>query len=304
MEDIGLEEKGVSPVAVSEPFPLFTEEAVMRFREEAFTKDVFDHCSRPSNLTACQLRGFAYKYSPFIYDAWKNPEVLRIISSIAGVDLVPAYDLEIGSINLSVRPLEEVEDDLRDQRESSDIDQDAIVGWHTDSFPFVCFVMLSDCTNMIGGETAMRTGTGNIIKVRGTQMGWRVVMQGRYIEHKALQALNSTERIAMATPFRPKSPFVRDDTILTSVRPISDLEELYTQFSEYRLEILEERIRAELKEIRERRMTGRGISTKKLKQFLEEQKLFLEHMNREMVDEDQVQLGWVDVKTMTKSALT
>jgi hypothetical protein len=31
-------------------------------------------------------------------------------------------------------------------------------------------LMLSDCTNMVGGETALRTGTGDIIKVRGPQM--------------------------------------------------------------------------------------------------------------------------------------
>jgi hypothetical protein len=30
--------------------------------------------------------------------------------------------------------------------------------------------MLSDCTNMIGGETALRTGTGEIMKVRGPAM--------------------------------------------------------------------------------------------------------------------------------------
>lgn len=98
----------------------------------------------------------------------------------------------------------------------------------------------------------------------------------------------------MVTSFRPKSPLVRDDTVLTTVRPISNLGELYAQFSEYRLEILEERIRVELKEIRESRAAGRGISTRKLKVFLEEQQRFLEHMNREMVDEDKVVAGEID----------
>lgn len=95
----------------------------------------------------------------------------------------------------------------------------------------------------------------------------------------------------MVTSFRPKDPFVRDDTVLTSVRPISNLIELYAQFSEYRLEILEERIRAELKEIRKSRAAGRGVSTRKLKAFLKEQQLFLEHTNHEIVDEDQVIVG-------------
>lgn len=98
----------------------------------------------------------------------------------------------------------------------------------------------------------------------------------------------------MVTSFRPKNPLIRDDTVLTTVRPISNLSELYAQFSEYRLEILEERIRVELKAIRESRAAGRGVSTRKLKAFLQEQQRFLEHMNCEMVDDDKVTMGKID----------
>lgn len=42
--------------------------------------------------------------------------------------------------------------------------------WHYDSFPFVCVMMLSDCTGMIGGETALRAPKGDVIKVRGPAM--------------------------------------------------------------------------------------------------------------------------------------
>lgn len=44
------------------------------------------------------------------------------------------------------------------------------VAWHYDSFPFVCVTMLSDCTGMVGGETALRTATGEVMKVRGPAM--------------------------------------------------------------------------------------------------------------------------------------
>ncbi|KAF3763292.1 hypothetical protein M406DRAFT_261979 [Cryphonectria parasitica EP155] len=297
MEELGFADNhGVSPVAVSEPFPLFTQEAVMRFREEILKKEVIDNCSVSSNISHCQLRGYASKYAPFVYDAWKNPEVLRIVSNIAGVELTPAMDFEIAHVNLSVQSPEQMDEELRayqEESEKNDDDKDPIVGWHTDSYPFVCVTMLSDCTQMIGGETALRTGTGEIMKVRGPQMGCAVVLQGRYIEHQALRALGGLERISMVTSFRPKNPLIKDDTCLTTVRGISDLKELYSQFSEYRLEILEERIRAELKEIRESRAAGRGVSTRKLKAFLEEQQRFLEHMNCEMVDEDKVAVGIV-----------
>jgi hypothetical protein len=41
--------------------------------------------------------------------------------------------------------------------------------WHYDSYPFVCVVMLSDTTNMVGGETAIRKPSGEVIRVRGPQ---------------------------------------------------------------------------------------------------------------------------------------
>lgn len=66
-------------------------------------------------------------------------------------------DYEIGHINLSVPGM------IQDQS----MDDEAIVGWHRDSYPFVCVLMMSDTTDMVGGETALRTGTGEIKKVRG-----------------------------------------------------------------------------------------------------------------------------------------
>ena len=101
--------------------------------------------------------------APFTYDAWKSPETLAIMSQVAGVDLVPAIDLEIGHINISL-----ANDKGATQHE--DDDDTPIVGWHTDSYPFVCVLMLSDCTSMVGGETALRTGHGEIAKVRGPQI--------------------------------------------------------------------------------------------------------------------------------------
>ena len=62
MADLHLpDDTGVSPVAVSEPFPLFTEEAVQRMRAEIFRPDVWKNCQYSSNLAQCQLRGFAAK---------------------------------------------------------------------------------------------------------------------------------------------------------------------------------------------------------------------------------------------------
>ena len=62
MSDLKLPEgTGVSPFAVSDPFQLFTQEAVQRMRSEIFSKEVLENCKYSSNLAQCQLRGFAAK---------------------------------------------------------------------------------------------------------------------------------------------------------------------------------------------------------------------------------------------------
>lgn len=83
-------------------------------------------------------------------------------------------DYEIGHINLSVKTEEQTKEELAtiNKRKRTPANKDhendkPIVGWHTDSYPFVCVLMMSDCTNMVGGETALRTATGDVIKVRG-----------------------------------------------------------------------------------------------------------------------------------------
>ena len=105
--------------------------------------------------------------------------MLSIISKVAGIDLVPQMDYEIGHVNISVKSEREKQEELNafTERERHVEDQGdpvednpPVVGWHTDAYPFVCVTMLSDCTNMIGGETALRTGDGEIMKVRGPRM--------------------------------------------------------------------------------------------------------------------------------------
>ncbi|KAK4867544.1 hypothetical protein LT330_001054 [Penicillium expansum] len=303
MEELGFSgSKGVSPIGVSEQFSLFSAEAVQQMRKEILNPEVRKKYEYSSDLAQCQLRGYAADCAPFIYDAWKSPETLEIVSSIAGVDLVPAMDFEIGHINFSVSSEEDKSRDLaaaaenqeRKARGELQEDESPIVDWHTDSYPFVCVTMLSDCTNMIGGETALRNGNGEVVKVRGPQMGSAVILQGRYIEHKALRALGMTERITMVTSFRPRSSSIKDDSVLTTVRPVSILGDLYHQFAEYRFEMLQDRFRDANRFMRDQKRARRQFDTASLKLFIREQIDFLEHMDKEIVEDDKVQKGMSD----------
>lgn len=121
--------------------------------------------------------------------------------------------------------------------------------------------------------------------------GCAVIMQGRYITHQALHALGAQERITMVTSFRPKSPHLWDDAVLTTVRGISDLSQLYYEFGRYRLEILEERIRAELRKLSSDRAAGKRTDTRALKAFLKQQVEFLSHTNGEIVQDEDVVAG-------------
>jgi hypothetical protein len=61
MEELALPETGISPIAVSEPFELFSSEAVNYMRDEVLSDEVWDNCRFASSLAACQLRGMSPK---------------------------------------------------------------------------------------------------------------------------------------------------------------------------------------------------------------------------------------------------
>lgn len=59
MKEWGYENQGVSPIAASDPFPLFSEEAVQQARRELFSERVLDNCQYASTFTKNQIRGYS-----------------------------------------------------------------------------------------------------------------------------------------------------------------------------------------------------------------------------------------------------
>ncbi|EXJ89889.1 hypothetical protein A1O3_02956 [Capronia epimyces CBS 606.96] len=295
MKDIGLEGHGISPVAASEPFRLFTDDAVRQFRAEIFSKPVLDNCQVSSNLAPNMIRAYAADYGPFAYSVWHHPKVLDIISNVAGVDLTVAMDIDVAHINVSVND-EEVciaekntatGTGTKTAAATATATQTPAFAWHYDSYPFVVVTMLSDCTDMKGGETVLRTASGETMKVRGPSMGTAVVLQGRYIEHQALKAWGGRERVSMVTSFRPKSPFLKDETVLAGLRGITDLSLLYHQYAEYRFQVLETRFgqkrRQLLESFRHADADARKFDLQGIRSFLDEQRQYMEDMLKELV---------------------
>lgn len=86
---------------------------------------------------------------------------------MAGVELVPALDYDIANINISVG---DGNVDLTEKKDKPLEEELSSVAWHFDSFPFVCVTMISNCEGMVGGETVVKTATGELMKVRGPAM--------------------------------------------------------------------------------------------------------------------------------------
>ena len=284
-----------SQVGITEPFPLFTSSAVKSLRKELFQPQVLKECAWYPNPETCQLRGMAPKYAKFMYDAWMHPDTLAAISAAAGTDLEIIMAYEIGHTNIQMGP--EGRGDvmnislsaefptplkLSESMEEDDLARPT-VHWHHDSYPFVCVLSLSVPTStQRGGETALKRQDGSILKVACPGEGWAVVLQGGLIEHVALRAFGYGERITMVTSFRPKDARKPDISVLTTVRPVSKLAELYEQWFRYRSEVLKKRCEERAAHAKE------GSEVMEMKKWCEEQIMWLKRTMEEMVVYDAV----------------
>lgn len=277
LDKLGLPSTGsISPVAITAPFPLLSDEGIRKaradlFRTEMLAKHKYVESKDPG---VYKLRGYG-KDAPFVYDMWTSKEMLAACSAAAGCELDVVFDYEIGHINVQLPPgVDEGGDDLErllppidpPQQRADVSDEEAakaaeagianVTAWHNDSFPWVCVIMLSDPTGMKGGETALRRGDGSILKVRGPSKGYAVMMQGGLINHVALKTLGDGERITMVTSFRPRDPHAVDLSNLGNVKAVSDLGQLFTQWTLYRTAVLEERCRRFAGDLRDTKLSG------------------------------------------------
>ncbi|WPK22977.1 hypothetical protein PUMCH_000200 [Australozyma saopauloensis] len=265
MEELKLTNaKQISPIGVTDAFPLFTEEAIDIMKLEVLRKLTFLEHARYSNSSTsgldCMVRGYVKDnekiINPFIYDAWTHPKTMELVSLMAGVDLEIVMDYEIAHVNLGVCDEGTAEEQrmaheqtkrekvFAGEEDGSDIP--AIVGWHHDSYPFVCVLMLSDTSEMIGGETYLRTGDNKITKVSGPTKGAAAMLQGRLISHLAPKPVGASERITMVTSYRPKDPECHEGSVLSTVKPEIEYGSIYNSFYrqwvQYRADLVKKRL--------------------------------------------------------------
>lgn len=305
MEELGLSDpKQISQVGVSEPFPLFTDDAIAIMKAEILQKDLFMKFARYTNLSTsgldCVIRGYVKKnkdvYTPFVHEAWTHPKTVELISRISGVELEVIMDYEIAHVNMGLKSKEDVATEsevimaartraLSGESDGEDIP--AIVGWHRDSYPFVCVLMLSDTSEMIGGETSLRLGgdkKGKVVSIEGPKLGYGAVLQGRLIEHIAPKPLGGLERITMVTSYRAKDPLKHDGSVLKTVKPEwntgSRYNDFYPDWIKCRLDTMEKRF----SHLKEKMIDSSGEFDKKFcMDYLKELEEYLKNTHDEMI---------------------
>lgn len=260
------EPNAISEIGGTNPFPLFTEEAVQIMRAQFLRQSVFEKYGRISNYsmgdeTSVQVRGYA-RACPFIYQAWTHPKTLAIISKMAGVDLEIIFDYEIAHANVTLQSKQKAAEERKkfDQTPQYDPASDAIVSWHNDSYPFVCVLMLSDAQGMVNGETVIRKGNGEVAKIPDPKLGWACVLQGRYIRHFASRAIGGTERITHVTSFKARDVWQRDDSffghIIPEVHYVTQYNQFYPDYASYRATYIAKQCEALSKEVLRKRENG------------------------------------------------
>lgn len=213
--------------AFTEPFKLFSKEGVERIRLELMSELIQGHCRFSSERTPLVLRGVAH-HSPFIKGLWRSSEMAYTLTDAAGYPLLAhPMDYELAHIN------------LQDEKQTP---HGQVDDWHCDSYPFVCVVMLSDCTDMQGGELVVKTGHNEEIPLKFPEAGYAVILQGQHVQHCARRVTNANERITMVTSCIPADVTINELSSLTMSKNYSDVTRLSQEWAMYRLQHLTQKI--------------------------------------------------------------
>lgn len=137
--------------------------------------------------------------------------------------------------------------------------------------------MLSDMPASSGGNTVIRKGDNTHHICELPSIGYAMTLQGGLLDHAIMPTSGALERITMVTSYRPCDPLLPDTCILTTVRTVSDNEELMKQWVEYRMKILSQRAEKFASSIQP------GMTIAEMATFAAEQSAFLSESLRQML---------------------
>ncbi|KAF4987818.1 hypothetical protein FGRMN_10134 [Fusarium graminum] len=309
--ELGLEKPRNAPdVCFTEPFQLFSEEGVRVMRREIFRKEFLDKYMRSWSRAPCYIGGHSANSTEasFIKQAWYHPATQAAIDQAFGTALKPLErHCDIGYVNVqlgeggSAGVYNYTETPAKPQPSSktetsipkSQWDDVPIDAWHKDQVPVVCVMMLSDISNMEGGETAIRTGNGKMVKARGANLGGAVLMQGGNLEHAALRASNCSERVSMVTSYSFADPDLDDSrtTLKSADFENEDMNALKYAHLDYKLKKLRDRVNLACDRVGRQRAANTPMTRGELDGRIKEQIYFLKQTSWELFERDADLMG-------------
>ncbi|KAJ3087661.1 hypothetical protein HK102_010562 [Quaeritorhiza haematococci] len=201
-------------LAFTAPFRLLSKEGVRRCREIIDEAKSDPMLIQSDERTPFCLRGLGYA-STFIRDLNLDIGVQKLISDLTCGDTVTAHPMPMNfsQINIGQVGLDKPVDK-----------------WHIDSVDYVMVVVLSDQTDMEGGELQVikrptvealklleeRNGNPHpeeVFTVKYPQAGWAILMQGSHILHHVTAVKKAREaRISLINSYQSLDVFRKDNT--------------------------------------------------------------------------------------------
>ncbi len=212
-------EKCASPVAVTSPFRLLSDEGLAALYQVATRlKSVCSNIS--GNRTPRHLAGGVYR-SQFLRDLCACPVILAHMSRIAGTELA-AHSMPSQQVYINYAP--------------EDVSK-AVDAWHFDGIGFDYVIMMSDPSAMQGGNFEYFQGTRDevaamfdldvsqvrsgiteelpaerVIKPEFPAAGYAIFQQGNMIVHRAARLLQPADRITIVPGMVSSNTRVPDPT--------------------------------------------------------------------------------------------
>jgi len=276
-----------SGLAYSAPFRFLSADGTQVLRSII---DDHAHMAKPNDRNV-NIRGLGYM-SRFLRDLSFCPEVVGLFSALANEPLWPHnMGMNLGHTNFG-----EIGSDK------------AVDEWHTDSTDYVYVLILSDITDMVGGELQvlqLADSSGEVfndLKVHGIPMdkvqraaypgaGYCIFMQGSKILHSVTPVLDAKEpRISMVNSFSRRDCFAPDRTRMCSLRDqahdpadISNLE--YARHKAWR-------VAGQMKHIIEK--VPFGTKPEELAEYFEDVVAELQHANKLLRSEATDMPGYIN----------
>ena len=218
----------LSPVAVTEPFRVLSEEGVAVALEISRGLEKI----AAGDARSKRMRGCTYR-SRFFDGMYRDPELVSFLGRLAQADL-REHPIGHHRVQLNFAP-----DEL-----ARDVDV-----WHYDVVAYDFVMLLTDPAAMKGGNTEFFRGTVEegmaILAERGAipperigavgypRAGWAFLQQGHQVLHRAARLEEPCPRVSLVASYYCADPRFREPTILPPLRRVDGRDVALVEWAEY-----------------------------------------------------------------------